>query len=330
MRIEFTYFYPFYGSENSFIYLLAAILILLAIYSFIKCKYDVLNPSFIYSVCLAGCCTLAALYTKKWNLPMHFNTTILLISMSFLFLLGGYFAEFCCSRNVPSMKYEPTSAQGFSISWSLWFFFIAILLYFAYLNYTEFIVAAKQLTEETKFSNMLMSFIKGLMNHEIELTRWNIYRFRFANGIACVSVLAVWLNLMAHQLKEVIKWGCLVLLFIPFIVLTGGRQQFMYLIIFSMVSFFLVYRKNNRIRRNLSKEISIVGLAVMVFLFCFLGVGVLNGKIGTNTSFLNVIAHYAGINISAFDVYINEMVKPYTPYIGETTLTSIYWFLHLH
>lgn len=48
MRIEFTYFYPFSGAENSFIYLLAAVLFLLAVISFVKSKFDVLNPSFIY------------------------------------------------------------------------------------------------------------------------------------------------------------------------------------------------------------------------------------------------------------------------------------------
>ena len=48
MKIEFTYFYPFSGAENSVICLLAAVLFLLAVISFVKSKFDVLNPSFIY------------------------------------------------------------------------------------------------------------------------------------------------------------------------------------------------------------------------------------------------------------------------------------------
>lgn len=31
MKIDFTYFYPIYGAENSFIYLLAAVLFLLVV-----------------------------------------------------------------------------------------------------------------------------------------------------------------------------------------------------------------------------------------------------------------------------------------------------------
>lgn len=54
MSIQFTYFHPFYGAENSFIYLLTTILFLLVIISLIKSKFDVLNPSFIYTICLTG------------------------------------------------------------------------------------------------------------------------------------------------------------------------------------------------------------------------------------------------------------------------------------
>lgn len=330
MRIEFTYFYPFSGAENSFIYLLTVVLFLLAIISFIKSKFDVLNPSFIYSICLTGFCTLAALYTKIWDLPMHFNTAVIMIVMSILFLVGGSLAEFCCLPVRNNLEIQSGKPQGFFISWTVWLFMVILLSFFAYLNYTDFLNAARQVTNETEFTKMLKPFINGLTHQEIVLSRWNAYRLRFANGMAYLSILAVWINVMVRQYKEVVKWGCFVLLFIPFMILTGGRQQFMYLIMFAMVSFFLVYRKSNNGTDALYKELMIIGIAVVVFLFCFLGIGVINGKIGSNKSFLDVIIHYAGTNISAFDVYVNEMIKPDTAYIGATTLTSIYNFLHDH
>lgn len=330
MSIDFTYFQPWSGAKNSFIYLLTAVLFLLAVISFIKSKFDVLNPSFIYSICLAGFCALAALYTEKWDLPMHFNTAIIIIVMSMLFLLGGSLAEFCCLPEKVNPDLNPEFPKGFSISWPVWLFFIALLLCFVYLNYTDFINAARKVTTETEFSKMLGPFISGMAHREIELSRWNSYRFRFANGMSYLSVLAVWINIMARQYKEVIKWACFVLLFIPFMVLTGGRQQFMYLVIYAMVSFFLVYRKYHKGRSALFKEFVIIGIAVAAFLFCFLGIGVINGKIGANKSFLDVLVHYAGTNISAFDVYINEMEMPDTKYIGTTTLDPIYTFLNNH
>lgn len=330
MRIEFTYFQPYYGAENSFIYLLTAILFLLAVISFIKGKYDVLNPSFIYSICLGGFCALAALYTEAWNLPMHFNTAVLLIVMSILFFMGSCLADFYCSSVKVSSGCLSKGPCGFFIDWPVWIFFMLLLFYFAYLSYTEFFDAASRVTTETEFLKMLKPFNSGLTHQQITLTRWNSYRFRFANGMAYLSILAVWLNIMTRQYKEAIKWSCFVFLFVPFMILTGGRQQFMYLVIFAMISFFLVYRKNYRGASTLSKELAIIGIAVAAFLFCFLGIGIINGKIGSDTSFLNVLAHYAGTNISAFDVYINEMLLPDTPYIGTTTLDPIYIFLNNH
>lgn len=84
MSIEFTFFNHHWATD-SFIYVLTAVLLLLSIISFVKSKFDVLNPSFIYSICLTGCCTLAALYTRTWDLPMHFNSALIIIGMSFYF-----------------------------------------------------------------------------------------------------------------------------------------------------------------------------------------------------------------------------------------------------
>lgn len=328
MKIDFTYYYPIYGAENSFINIFTIILLLLGVVFFIKNRFDVLNPSFIYSICLTGCCALAALYTKIWNLPMHFNTGCIILLMSLSFFIGGELAEYCSCKY--GIEREVARPQIFLINQSVWIFFSVLLLVLAYLSYTEFLHVAQQVTEETELFGMLKPVINGLSHKEISMSRWNAYRFRFSTGMAYLSVLAFWINLTAHQYKEALKWSSFVILYIPFMVLTGGRQQFMYLIIFAMISFFLVKRKTNQGKKSVGKEVAIIGVAVGVFLFCFLGIGLLNGKIGGDTSFLRVLVHYAGINISAFDVYINEMAMPDTQYIGTTTLDPIYIFLNNH
>lgn len=328
MGTEFTYFQPYYGAENSFIYPLTAVLLLLSIFSFMKSKYDVLNPSFIYSSCFTVFCMLAALYTEKWNLPMHFNTAIIIIVMSVLFLMGGSMADFCYTANKNAVKQTAFSTKGFTIDWRIWGFCIILILYFLYLNYLDFINLATQVTKETEFNKMLKPFINSLSLQEIQLPRWNSYRLRFVNGMAYISLVAIWINIMARHYKEIIKWSSFVLLYIPFIILTGGRQQFMYLIMFALISFFLIYRKSHNNKYSLKKEVFIIGVAFIIFLFCFLGMGLVNGKIGSDASFMKVLVHYAGTNISAFDVYINEMIMPDTQYIGPTTFSSIYNFFY--
>ncbi len=334
MNIQFTYFQPYYGAENSFIFLLVIALLLLAMISFIKSKFDLLYPSFIYNLCLAGCCIMTALYTKMWNLPLHFNTAVIMIIMSILFCLGGSLADFITSNKKWVNPSKNINLQGLFIDWRIWLILVILILYCLYLNYVEFINVAKQVTNATDFNKMLRPVINGLTHQDIQLTRWNAYRFRFSTGMAYLSILAIWSNIIVHKYIEVLKWLTFVLFYIPFIFLTGGRQQFMYLIIYTMISFFLVYRKDNQkdgiLKKSVCKEFAIVGVAIGVFLFCFLGIGVINGKIGSNTNFFNVLVHYGGINISAFDVYINEMTIPDNQYIGTTSFVPIYGFLHAH
>lgn len=87
--------------------------------------------------------------------------------------------------------------------------------------------------------------------------------------MAYLSVLAVWINLRAHQYKELLKWGCFVILYFPFVVLTGGRQPFMYLIMFSLISFFLVHRRGDS-HNSFGKELMIISIAVITFSSVFL------------------------------------------------------------
>lgn len=329
MGVEFTYFQPVNGVQDSFIYLLTAVLFLITIICFIKSKFDVLNPSFIYSICITGCCSLAALYTEEWNLPMHFNTAMIIIVMSVMFLLGGMIAELCNYNDSKQLIADAFIFNGFFINWKIFLLLTGILVFFLFFNYNEFLNAATQVTQETKIGKMLRSVIEARAHQQIKFSRWYAYRMTFAKGLAYISIVAVWINLMAKQYKEILKWGVFLVLYVPFIILTGGRQGFMYLVMFSMISFFLIYRKKLGDKISLTKEITIIGLAMVFFLLSFLGIGLVNGKIGTDTKFLSVLVHYAGTNISAFDVYINEMFIPDTQYIGTTTLQQIYRVLYV-
>lgn len=327
MRIEFTYFQPMNGAQDSFIYLLTAVLFLITVICFIKSDFDVLNPSFIYSLCMTGCCSLAAVYTEEWDLPMHFNTAMIIIVMSVMFLFGGTIAEVCNYKDSKNLISDPFISNGFFISWRIFFSLTVVLIFFLYLNYNDFLSVANQVTQESEIGKMLRSVIEARAHQEVKFSRWYAYRMTFAKALAYISILAVWINLMARQYKEILKWGVFLVLYIPFVLLTAGRQGFMYLVMFCMISFFLIYRKRLGDKISFTREISIIGVAIAFFLLSFLGIGVVNGKIGSETKFLSVLVHYSGTNISAFDVYINEMLMPDTQYIGTTTLGQAYRIL---
>ena len=318
MGIEFSFFQPISNSNYSFIYPLVICLFLITIISFLRYKY---------SISITGCCTLASLYTEKWDLPMHFNTAIILIIMSLSFLIGGYLAD-RASINTNIFNKTSVRISSFGISWQIWLFFVFLIGYFLYLNYIDFVELASKVTNETDFLKMLGPVNDGLTHQIIENGRWSAYRFRFAMAMAYLSVLFLCINLLGRKYAEVFKWGIFILLFLPFIVLTSGRQEFMYLVIFSMITFFLVYRRYNTNKGRIGKEILVVSLSLLFFLVFFLGIGFINGKISSDLSVVRVLVHYAGTNISAFDVFVNEMVIPESNFVGTKTFASIYAFLH--
>lgn len=336
MEIEFTYWMPQYGSENSFIYILTIILFLLAIISYLQNKMDILNPSFIFSICLASCCGLAALYTKKWNLPMHFNTAMIIIIMAISFILGSSVAKYCTffiskdKKFTNKDSFQTVQELQFSLPWLIWLGLGSAMVFFAYISYCEFIEMASRVTEERQFSKMIYPVLDGLAHGTITWGRWNVYRMCIANCIAYLSLFGMWVNLFKHQYNEFIKWSILLILYIPLLILTGGRQLFLYLTLFGMISLFLLYRKNNNGRINFRKEFLIAFFTLTLFLCLFVGVGILNEKIGTDTKLLKVLVHYTGTNISAFDVWLNEITIPDTVYIGTTTLSHIYGMLYRH
>lgn len=59
-----------------------------------------------------------------------------------------------------------------------------------------------------------------------------------------------------------------------------------------------------------------------------MGLGVASGKVTLGMGMFRALAHYAGTNIAAFDVFINEMNIPSSQYIGANTLVAAQSFLN--
>lgn len=325
MGIEFIQWFPSYGSTGSFIYCLTAILFLLSLIIFICSDYDILFPPFICSLAMTGCCGLAAIYTVNWNLPMHFITAMTIIVMVFLFVVGGAIA-----KSVTVNSYiQSNKTNQFILPDPLWALIMIILLGFLFLNYHDFLDLAREVTTTNKFSEMLMPVIDGITHQRIHFSRLHSYRLTIATIISYCSVIGIWVNLIQKKWKDFLKWLLILILYLPFLILTGGRQPFLYLCLFMMISFLLIHRKMDlNDTSSYKSEILIISVSLVVFLAVFLGIGVVNGKVDASKGFLRVLGHYFGMNIATFDVFMNEMTIIDTPYIGKTTLNAVYSFLN--
>lgn len=324
MEQGFSLWYPTYGSSNSFVYYLFFIVFLLSIICFIFSKYDILYPPLVATTSFMCCIGLAALYTNIWNLPMHFNTAIVITCMISLFIFGGILAtkfinkvkirnDICVTKPIPGMGCIPAK---------FWLLLILFLLFCLYSNYKEFIVLAGKVTKSCNFSEMLFPVTNGIAQGTIKFSKLFSYKLLFAKSISYTSIIFFWHNFLDKKYLNCLKWGCLVCLYFPFILLTAGRQLFLYFILFSLISLIMILRKKKIIHKGF-QEVSIVLFAFLGFLLFFLGTGLLNGKINADLGLFRVLVHYAGTNISGFDVYLNEMIIPDTPYIGLLTLSPL-------
>lgn len=335
MEIPFTYWMPSGGSENSFIVILTGILLLLSVIVFIRAKYDILYPPFIVCSSFTLCCALDALYTTAWSLPMHFNTSVIILAMVLCFIFGSELAGAGFSPE-PETGGPPAGSSQMDIPTSLFFVIFGILILFLVQNYYEFLDIAGQVTSSTNFSDMLFPVTDGIAHNKVHFSRLFSYRLLFAKGIAYMSVLLLWHEIFSARYLRCGYWISLIALYCGFVVLTAGRQQFLYLALFMLVSF-LLFSRRRRYEKNLGsnqnnfaiKEAITVGIAFVGFLIFFMGLGVASGKVTLGMGMFRALAHYAGTNIAAFDVFINEMNIPINQYIGANTLVAAQSFFKL-
>lgn len=310
------------------IWILAGILLCLVVITFIVSDMDFLSPTFICSSTFLMGTLLAGVYTETWNLPMHVNTILIITVSLCLFFAGELLAKNCIvtSQGLPVDEFRLWPRRPFTLPWAIFIGLVLLMIVFFYFNFERFVEISHMMNNSNDFGKMLRNVNNaGVLKH-INAGRFYAYRGLIAKSLAFCSLFCAisnWINFSEY--KNGLKFLILTLLYIPFIIISGGRQQFIYLTIFGVVSFLFLYqRKNQYSIHTVLKVFTFLLICLALFLLSFWLIGVANGKIGTNTSILRVLAHYAGTNISALDYFINESIIPDTQYIGTMTLSNYY------
>lgn len=317
-----------YGHENGFLLLTVIILFLLWGLVIVRTKYDLLHPAVIFTGGITACCGLDLMVERVWDLPFHFNTAMVILGMTVLFVIGTWSASFV----MPDREEEKLSEkmEAVPLHWKLYLGCLVICGVIVCLNFKEFLDISHKLTTTNSFGGMLLAVTDGQAHDKFRFSRAFTYGGLLVKGIAYIALVEVWRNIFAKNYRECLKWGSLVLFYPMTVIITGGRQAFMYIVIFAVVSFLLVWRRSNgRADGNAKKELRIIGIGMIAFFFFFIGLGLWNGKIANIGATLRVLAHYGGTNISALDVYLNQifLYAPENGYIGGCTLNLGYSIL---
>ncbi len=318
--VEFSMIGSSYGSADSFIWPVTFILALMALVAFLRTGCDIIHPTVIFLGGVTACCALDAAVTETWDLPFHFGTAAVMIGAAFAFSAGSVLATW----GIPLRERVGGFEKGLSSDGRLWMGLVLLSLACTYLNYREFLEMAAQVTDAQQLKDMLFPVIDAVAHGKLEFSRVYAYRLIFVKCVAYVSFLLIWRNLFCKRYVECVKWGSLVLIYPIIVFFTGGRQQYLYLAIFLVLSFLLAFRRNGETGDTTRKELSVIGIGLVLFLFFFIGTGIINGKISGWSSSLQVLAHYGGTNVSALDVYLHQLVIPENEYIGGYTLAFLW------
>lgn len=304
------------------LYILLLLLFSLFIGIFFYFDKDILAPPAIVVITFGFCTFLASLYSETWNLPMHVNTVCIILGNILMFCIGSILAKkiFFC-KNFPV---RVNDLKEIKIPNNVIVVLVLMLLFFIYLNYTELYFLSHLYNPSNEISVMLYTTIYHLQMGDIKFSKLYIIRLAIAQ---CISYIFIYV----FMYNKIFFKHCHYMLILPsifyigLILLTGGRQEFLYFIIFLLVSMILLYQYRQEFNtKDMIKIYEMIFFCFGIFLILFIGTGMLSGKIHSTTSIIRVLSHYAGTNITALDVYINKMYIPANEYIGEITLPRLY------
>lgn len=308
------------------IYVLLLMLLSLAVFCYVAADRDFISPCVIVPVTFFFCTVLAALYTVRWNLPMHAETCFVIVAMIAFFEIGAMLSLW--SFRAHELSAPTNTVHGFVLPWKCLVILMAVLLPCMYWNYQEFWDISRQFTSSTELSDMIGATIHHMeMGDAEKFSRWYVYRMVFAQGAAFVCWFVFLYNMVykSGTLLYNLRFILPMCAYLGFVVLTGGRQPTVYIAIFTLVvGSFLYTRKQGFSTAAYKHVILLCAIVFFAFFSVFYALGTLSGKIDETKTASSVLAHYAGTNISAFDVFLHSPPVPESQYIGTMTLVDAY------
>lgn len=309
------------------IYLLLAMLACMAVFFYILTNEDMVAPCVVVPAAFTFCTGLAVIYAVEWSLTMHWDSCLIIVAMVACFEVGALLSiRSFYGRSLPRLHEEDS---GFVLPWCILLPLLLLTVIMAYWNYQELWQISRQFTNSNELGEMIHNTVHNLQmgTSSRKFSRWYNYRLIFAQGVAYVCWFAMLCNMFGHcksffyNLRFALPMG----LYIVFIILTSGRQQIVYVAIFTMVVGSVLYVSNHGFAKGAYRRIILLALGSFVgFVALFYGMGMLSGKIDASKSVLRVLAHYAGTNITAFDYFLYHLPIPESEYIGTMTLTGVY------
>ena len=313
------------------IYLLILLLLQLIIIFYILFDRNILSPSIIGTAMFIISSTIAAINKNNWYFQIEAYTVLIIVFSLIFFGLGELFLRLFFIKRNQFIIHDFKKDKVIEIS-SISITFIVILFGILFLNYyNETLKLAIKAGYEKNNGNLMLYYARiaslnksGVFSHRNRLAE---YSSTICKYTAYVFSYIFLYNKIIMNKKKSFKYLLPILIYIPFIIYSTGRTQFIYLIsVWIIVGSTFFMQKKNWNPKYTMKIIKIGVSGILFFLVLFILAGSLKTKSLINDMFNN-ISIYIGLSIPSLDLYFKNIPYPDNKMFGEHTFYAIYGVL---
>lgn len=307
-----------------FIYTLVAGLIMILVMAYVFSGQDLMSPWVLATGSFFICSFFAMLNLDYWQYDFRMETCLVIFSSLILFGLGTILAEHQLGR----AKANATDKMG-PVYIPLKFPILAAAVSFvlAAVSFDSLYELSLAYGNVDGYAGVFPTIRKLMEERVIGLPRWQSYRLVFAYGTAVFFQTIFFYNAIFFKLKA--SWCCFLLptlAFLPHALLTTGRMDFLKITMAAVMAAGLFYQMKHGI--SFKTNLKVVGsflVAGLLFLTLFFSAGSLTWKgLSADRGPFKIVSHYAGAQIPALDVFVNDKYYSEDELVGQMTLIRVY------
>lgn len=288
------------------IYLLFFLLVIILIISYLFSEKEICAPSFLFSVSFVFCCAWAVTYANVWELDLHIDTFLIVISGVVVFLVVAQVTKYICERAIPDLSTKEESHRIFEIKeWKLIFFIIfEILTIIAYLKCLKTITGGKSIKEAIFIYRMAAT----QNSNQFFFPRYINYARIVITSASWIFSFVIVKNFLAKR-----KIGLLILTAFLFSLinslLAGGRSSLISIVVSVLASFLIISVREQGVRGKIGvKHIIIIIVVGIIGLQMFQRLGNLLGR-NSSRDLTEYLSIYCGAEIKNLDIFVRTKMN---------------------
>ncbi|MBR8823895.1 hypothetical protein IX293_002170 [Fusobacterium necrophorum] len=304
------------------IYILFIGILLLFFFSYAIFNKNILNPSVIICSVFLVSTFFSILNIYKWNINFSIKTVLVVWITLIFFIFGNTtvkLIKFPMKKNYNMSAIYPISLEKI--------FLLNIFLMMFLYKYFHDIYDLSLIGGNVEGYRYMLKYAKIARLNFNTVSKVSAYGYYIAKSISYILIYMY--SFVVLSTKKYLKYLYLlspILIYLAFIFLSTTRTPFIYLIIYSLIVYFILYQKFYGFNRKLNRKIifySIVGL--ISFFIAFIAIGVLSGN---RYNYFNIISIYTGSSITALNTFLETFRENSNNYFGENTFIVLYRILN--